>query len=80
MPEVKEEKQVAKEQIPSIKEQYESFDTRGYSFAIVNEKGIATSGANPALAKYPLPIKAWLELAEKYNGKLYIAPTDLNGY
>lgn len=57
------------------KEQYESFDTRGYTYAVVKDGKVVTRGSNPILAKEPMPIKSLLDIADNLNGDLYIAPT-----
>lgn len=57
------------------KEQYESFDTRGYTYAVVKDGKVVTRGSNPILAKEPMPIKSLLDIADNYKGDLYIAPT-----
>lgn len=56
--------------------EYLSFDTRGYSYAIVKDSNIITSGSNPVKARDKMPISYWLKQAKQYNAKLYIAPTD----
>lgn len=52
---------------------YENTDTRGKYFAIIKDGKIVTSGSNPSLGENPMPIKNLLDLAKKYDGKLFIS-------
>jgi hypothetical protein len=68
-----------KEKQELSKEEYESFDMSGYSYAIVKDGRVVTSGSYPLLGDKSSPMSKlgyYLNQAKTYGGELFIAETN----